>query len=77
LALADLKKRNAAALEEKRREEMLALGRYDGPPKPLDHEKPSFPKYAEFQVILFSDFTVLSRLRLQNGFYGWWYYVFT
>ena len=51
LALADLKKRNAAALEEKRREELQAQGRYDGPPKPLDHEKPSYPKYAEFEVI--------------------------
>ena len=52
LALADLKKRNAAALEEKRREELLSQGRYDGPPKPLDHEKPNYPKYAEYEVIL-------------------------
>ena len=45
-----MKKRNAAKLEEKRIEELKAAGRYTGPPKQLDHEKPEFPKYDEFQV---------------------------
>jgi hypothetical protein len=64
LALADLKKRNAAALEEKRREELIAQGRYDGPPKPLDHEKPSYPKYAEFEVIGFWLFVIHLHLMM-------------
>ena len=50
LALADLKKRNAAKLEEKRLDELRSEGKYTGPPRPLDHEKPSYPKYKEYQV---------------------------
>lgn len=48
--MADLKKRNAAALEEKRVEELIREGRYVGPPKPQDHEKESFPKYDEYEI---------------------------
>jgi hypothetical protein len=33
MALADLKKRNAAKLEAKRIEELTAAGKYAGPPK--------------------------------------------
>jgi len=51
LAIADLKKRNAAALEQKRIEELQKEGRDVGPPKPQDHEKVSFPKYADYEVM--------------------------
>ena len=52
MALADLKKRNAAKLEEKRIEELRAEGKYVGPPKLQDHEKASFPTRKEFEVPL-------------------------
>lgn len=26
-------------------------GRYEGPPKPQDHEKPFYPKYDEYEVM--------------------------
>lgn len=51
MALADLKKRNAAKLEEKRIAELRAEGKYVGPPKLQDHEKPTFPKRKEFEVL--------------------------
>ena len=44
MALSELKKRNAAKLEEKRIAELRAEGKYVGPPKLQDHEKPTFPK---------------------------------
>jgi len=52
LALADLKKRNAAKLDAKHREEQLALGRTpdDLEVKPMDHEKTFWPKYAEYEI---------------------------
>ncbi len=50
MALADLKKRNAAALDEKRVEELKKEGRYVGPPKLQDHEKPVYPKYDDYEV---------------------------
>ena len=52
MALADLKKRNAAKLEEKRIEELRAEGKYVGLPKLQDHEKASFPARKEFEVPL-------------------------
>jgi hypothetical protein len=51
MALADLKKRNAAKLEEKRIEELKAEGKYTGPPKLQDHEREAFPTRKEFEVI--------------------------
>ncbi|XP_023341361.1 NADH dehydrogenase [ubiquinone] 1 alpha subcomplex assembly factor 2 [Eurytemora carolleeae] len=51
LALAELKKLNAAKLEEKRRTEMQAAGIDSGPPKPQDHEKTPYPKYANYEVM--------------------------
>lgn len=52
LALADLKKRNAAKLEAKHTEELIAAGRevYDET-KPMDHEKPFYPKYEEYEIL--------------------------
>lgn len=52
LALADLKKRNAAALDEKNREKLLAMGREaPGEVKPQEGEKPFWPKREEFEVM--------------------------
>jgi len=51
LALAQMKKRNAAILEEKRLDEMRAAGLDTSGPKPQDHEKTPYPKYAEFEVM--------------------------
>jgi len=51
LQLAEMKKRNAAMLEEKRIREMQAAGLDTSPPKPQDHEKPAYPKYDEFEVM--------------------------
>jgi len=52
MALADLKKRNAAKLDEKNREKLLAMGR-EAPTeiKPQEGEKPFWPKYEEYQVM--------------------------
>merc|ERR1712055_1007383 len=49
MALAQLKKVNAAKLEEERKEEMLAQGLDPNPPARQDHEKVPFPKYEEYQ----------------------------
>ena len=54
LALADLKKRNAAELDEKRRQEKLAAGEHvtdTNEPQPMDHEKDFFPKYKEYEIM--------------------------
>lgn len=54
LALADLKKRNAAELDEKRRQEKLAAGENvtdTNEPQPMDHEKDFFPKYKEYEIM--------------------------
>eukprot|EP00088_Acartia_fossae_P003616 TRINITY_DN11533_c0_g1_i2.p1 TRINITY_DN11533_c0_g1~~TRINITY_DN11533_c0_g1_i2.p1 ORF type:complete len:184 (+),score=37.50 TRINITY_DN11533_c0_g1_i2:45-596(+) len=51
LALADMKKRNAAKLEVKRIDEMRAAGIEPEAPKPQDHEKNFYPKYDEFEVM--------------------------
>jgi len=51
LALAQLKKKNAAKLEEERKEEMLAQGLDPGPPPLQDHEKTPYPKYEEFESV--------------------------
>ena len=44
LALAQMKKINAAKLEEQRRSEMLAAGLDPAPPGIQDHEKTPYPK---------------------------------
>ena len=44
LALAQMKKINAAKLEEQRRSEMLAAGLDPSPPGIQDHEKTPYPK---------------------------------
>ena len=49
LALGQLKKVNAAKLEEERKAEMLAQGLDPGPPAPQDHEKTPYPKYDEYE----------------------------
>ena len=49
--MADLKKVNAAKLEEKRVEELRASGLEVGPPSPQDHEKTPFPRRDEFEVM--------------------------
>ena len=52
LALADLKKRNAAKLDAKNREQLLEMGReVSTEAKPMDHEKPFWPKYEEYEVM--------------------------
>ena len=54
LALADLKKRNAAELDEKTRLEKVAAGQNvadPNQPQPMDHEKPYFPKYKEYEIM--------------------------
>ena len=54
LALADLKKRNAAELDEKRRLEKIAAGQSltdPNQPQPMDHEKTFFPKYKEYEIM--------------------------
>ena len=51
LALADLKKRNAAELDEKRLQEKLAAGETVTEPQPQDHEKAFYPKYKEYEII--------------------------
>jgi len=52
LALADLKKRNAAQLDEKNREKLLAMGReVPGEVKPQEGEKPFWPKRDEYEVM--------------------------
>eukprot|EP00088_Acartia_fossae_P043939 TRINITY_DN4651_c0_g1_i1.p1 TRINITY_DN4651_c0_g1~~TRINITY_DN4651_c0_g1_i1.p1 ORF type:complete len:185 (+),score=46.09 TRINITY_DN4651_c0_g1_i1:45-599(+) len=51
LAIAEMKKINAAKLEGKRIDELKAQGLDTGPPKPQDHEKMPYPKYEEFEII--------------------------
>jgi len=49
LALADLKKRNAAKLDAKNQEQLLEMGReVPGEIKPQEGEKPFWPKYEEY-----------------------------
>ena len=48
LALAEMKKMNAAKLEEARHAEMVAAGLDPSPPGLQDHEKTPYPKYAEY-----------------------------
>ena len=50
LAMAEMKKINAAKLEEIRHKEMIAAGLDPSPPGLQDHEKTPYPKYAEFEV---------------------------
>merc|ERR1712107_463102 len=52
LALSQLKKVNAAKLEEERRQEMLAQGLDPNPPARQDHEKCLFPNMRSIRVIL-------------------------
>ena len=49
LALAEMKKMNAAKLEEARHAEMVAAGLDPSPPGLQDHEKTPYPKYAEYE----------------------------
>ena len=52
--MADLKKRNAAELDEKRRLEKIAAGQSvidPNQPQPMDHEKTFFPKYKEYEIM--------------------------
>ena len=54
IALADLKKRNAAELDEKRRLEKIAAGQTVNDvnePQPMDHEKAFYPKYKEYEIM--------------------------
>ena len=51
LAIADLKKRNAAKLDEQRRQEKLAAGETVIDPQPQDHEKAFYPKYKEYEIM--------------------------
>ena len=48
LALGQMKKINAAKLEEQRRSEMLAAGLDPSPPGIQDHEKTPYPKCTDF-----------------------------
>lgn len=50
LALSQMKKINAAKLEETRREEMTAAGLDPAPPGQQDHEKTPYPKYADYEI---------------------------
>ena len=50
LALAQMKKINAAKLEENRRSEMIGAGLDPTPPGKQDHEKTPYPKYAEYEI---------------------------
>jgi len=51
LAIAEMKKVNAAKLEMARAEELKAQGLDPGPPKLQDHEKTPYPKYEEFEIM--------------------------
>ena len=54
IALADLKKRNAAELDEKRRLEKIEAGQTVNDvnePQPMDHEKAFYPKYKEYEIM--------------------------
>ena len=51
MALAEMKKMNAAKLEEARVKELTASGLDPSPPPPQDHEKTPYPKYEEFEVL--------------------------
>merc|ERR1712142_196226 len=51
LAIAEMKKINAAKLEDARHKEMLAAGLDPSPPGIQDHEKTPFPKYQEYKVM--------------------------
>ena len=50
LALGQMKKINAAKLEDARRAEMLAAGLDPSPPGIQDHEKTPYPKYEEYEI---------------------------
>lgn len=50
LALSQMKKINAAKLEEQRRAEMMAAGLDPSPPGIQDHEKTPYPKYSEYEI---------------------------
>ena len=50
LALSQMKKINAAKLEDQRRAEMLAGGLDPNPPAQQDHEKTPYPKYDEYEI---------------------------
>merc|ERR1719154_414887 len=49
--MAQMKKINAARLEEERVIELRAAGVDPGPPKLQEHEKPTFPKYDDMESI--------------------------
>jgi NADH:ubiquinone oxidoreductase subunit len=49
LALAEMKKMNAAKQEEARHAELVAAGLDPSPPALQDHEKTPYPKYAEYE----------------------------
>ena len=54
IALADLKKRNAAELDEKRRLEKIEAGQTVNDvneAQPMDHEKAFYPKYKEYEIM--------------------------
>ncbi|CAB4066658.1 NDUFAF2 [Lepeophtheirus salmonis] len=53
LQMGEMKKMNAAKLEEQRIEQLKAEGIYIGgeEPVPQDHEKPSYPKRNEYELI--------------------------
>ena len=51
LAIAEMKKINAAKLEDARHAEMLKAGLDPSPPGIQDHEKTPFPKYNEYEVM--------------------------
>ena len=50
LALGQMKKINAAKLEEQRRAEMMSAGLDPSPPGIQDHEKTPYPKYSEYEI---------------------------
>ena len=51
LAMSEMKKINAAKLEDQRYKEMKAAGLDPSPPGLQDHEKTPYPKYAEYEVM--------------------------
>ena len=51
LALAEMKKMNAAKLEDARHAEMVAAGLDPSPPGLQDHENTPYPKYQEYEVM--------------------------
>jgi len=51
LAIAEMKKINAAKLEHLRLQEMKEQGLDTSGPKPQDHEKTPYPKYDEYEIV--------------------------